>query len=104
MTGAPKIEAMIIIDELEPVKRGIYSGSIGYLDFSGNLDLNIVIRTVLVKDGKAHWQVGGAVVADSDPREEYIETLDKARAMVRALTAVAHRAAEVPASQGRGTA
>jgi len=104
MTGAPKIEAMIIIDELEPVKRGIYSGSIGYLDFSGNLDLNIVIRTVLVKDGKAYWQVGGAVVADSDPREEYIETLDKARAMVRALTAVSNRADEVPASQGRGTA
>jgi anthranilate/para-aminobenzoate synthase component I len=63
-----------------------------------------VIRTVLVKDGKAHWQVGGAVVADSDPQAEYIETLDKARAMVRALTAVSNRAAEVPASQGRGTA
>jgi para-aminobenzoate synthetase component 1 len=85
MTGAPKIEAMSIIDSLEPVKRGIYSGSIGYLDYSGNADLNIVIRTILVKDGKAYFQVGGAVVADSDPEGEYLETLDKARALVRAL-------------------
>ena len=85
MTGAPKIEAMKIIDALEPVKRGIYSGSIGYLDYAGNADLDIVIRTVLVKDGKAYFQVGGAIVADSDPEAEYLETLDKARALVRAL-------------------
>lgn len=100
MTGAPKIEAMTIIDALEPVKRGIYSGSIGYLDFSGNVDLNIVIRTILVKDGKAYLQVGGAVVADSDPREEYLETLTKARALIRALQRATHsaeRAVEVPA-------
>ncbi|MDR4498068.1 MAG: aminodeoxychorismate synthase component I [Candidatus Scalindua sp.] len=85
MTGAPKIEAMTIIDELEPVKRGIYSGSIGYLDFSGNIDLNIVIRTIILKDGKAYFQVGGAIVADSDPKEEYLETLTKAKALISAL-------------------
>ena len=85
MTGAPKIEAMKIIDALEPVKRGIYSGSIGYLDFAGHLDLNIVIRTFVVKDGRCYYNVGGAVVADSDPREEYQETLDKARALKTAL-------------------
>jgi para-aminobenzoate synthetase component 1 len=85
MTGAPKIEAMSIIDALEPVKRGIYSGSIGYLDFSGRMDLNIVIRTIILKNGKAYFQVGGAVVADSDPQDEYLETLAKAKALVRAL-------------------
>jgi para-aminobenzoate synthetase component 1 len=100
MTGAPKIEAMTIIDTLEPVKRGIYSGSIGYLDYSGNMDLNIVIRTILVKNGKAYLQVGGAVVADSDPREEYLETLTKARALMRALqrtTRSTERFVEAPA-------
>lgn len=86
MTGAPKIEAMSIIDALEPIKRGIYSGSIGYLDFSGSMDLNIVIRTILLKDGKAYFQVGGAVVADSDPQDEYLETLAKAKALIRALS------------------
>jgi len=85
MTGAPKIEAMKIIDRLEPVNRGIYSGSIGYLDFAGPLDLNIVIRTFVIKDGRCYYNVGGAIVADSDPREEYQETLDKARALTTAL-------------------
>jgi aminodeoxychorismate synthase component I len=85
MTGAPKVEAMKIIDRLEPVKRGIYSGSIGYLDFAGSLDLNIVIRTFVVKDGRCYFNVGGAVVADSDPRDEYRETLTKAQALVTAL-------------------
>ncbi|MDC0712612.1 aminodeoxychorismate synthase component I [Stigmatella sp. ncwal1] len=85
MTGAPKIEAMKIIDRLEPVKRGIYSGSIGYLDFSGVMDLNIVIRTFVVVDGRCYYNVGGAVVADSDPRGEYLETMDKARALIAAL-------------------
>ena len=68
MTGAPKIEAMKIIDRLEPVKRGIYSGSIGYIDFSGALDLNIVIRTRVIQRGLCTFSVGGAVVADSDGR------------------------------------
>lgn len=93
MTGAPKIKAMAIIDSLEPVRRGVYSGSIGYLDFSGSADLNIVIRTILVKDGKAYFQVGGAVVADSDPKEEYLETLHKAGALIEALRNVRRRAA-----------
>ncbi len=91
MTGAPKIESMTIIDNLEPVKRGIYSGSIGYLDFSGNVDLNIVIRTIILKDEKAYFQVGGAIVADSDPLEEYLETLTKANALIRALRNVTQR-------------
>ncbi len=85
MTGAPKIEAMKIIDRLEPVKRGIYSGAIGYLDFSGSIDLSIVIRTLVVKDGRCYFNVGGAIVADSDPQAEYRETMDKARALKTAL-------------------
>lgn len=85
MTGAPKIEAMKIIDAIEPVKRGIYSGAIGYFDRSGTLDLSIVIRTIVCKDGVATFGVGGAVVADSDPAEEYQETLDKARALIKSL-------------------
>ncbi len=89
MTGAPKIEAMKIIDALEPVKRGIYSGSIGYLDFGDTFDLNIVIRTLVVKDGRAYFSVGGAIVSDSDPVGEYRETVDKARALRRALANVA---------------
>jgi aminodeoxychorismate synthase component I len=91
MTGAPKIRAMQIIDELEPVKRGIYSGSIGYLDFSGNVDLSIVIRTIILKGKRAYFQVGGAIVADSDPEEEYQETLDKAWALMAALRNVSRR-------------
>jgi len=87
MTGAPKIQAMKIIDELEPVKRGIYSGSIGYLSYNGHVDLNIVIRTIVLKDHKAFIQVGGAIVADSDPRAEYAESMDKARALITALQA-----------------
>jgi para-aminobenzoate synthetase component 1 len=96
MTGAPKIEAMKIIDSLEPVKRGIYSGSIGYIDYSGTLDLNIVIRTILLKDGKAYFQVGGAIVADSDPRDEYLETLHKAKALRLALQTAVKRYRSTP--------
>ncbi|MFC2059001.1 aminodeoxychorismate synthase component I [Chloroflexota bacterium] len=86
ITGAPKVRAMEIIDELEPTRRSVYTGSIGYLSFDGNLDLNIAIRTMLVKEGKVYFQVGGAVVYDSDPEAEYIETLDKGKAMIEALT------------------
>ena len=86
ITGAPKIRAMEIIEELEPVKRGIYTGSIGYLNLSGNLDLNIVIRTIIIKGDKTYFQVGGGIVADSVPEEEYQETLDKAKALMMALT------------------
>ncbi|HEY90731.1 MAG TPA: aminodeoxychorismate synthase component I [Dehalococcoidia bacterium] len=85
ITGAPKVRSMEIIDELEPTRRSVYTGSIGYMGFDGNLDLNIVIRTFIIKDGKAYFQVGGAVVYDSDPEEEYQETLDKARALINAL-------------------
>jgi len=87
MTGAPKIEAMKTIDTIEPVKRGIYSGAIGYFDRGGALDLSIVIRTIVCKDGKATFGVGGAIVTDSDPAAEYQETLDKASALMRALGA-----------------
>ncbi len=89
ITGAPKVRAMEIIDELEPTKRSVYTGSIGYLSFNGDLDFNIAIRTFLVKGKKAYFQVGGAVVYDSDPEAEYQETLDKARALVDALNMAA---------------
>jgi para-aminobenzoate synthetase component 1 len=85
ITGAPKIRAMEIIDELEPTKRGVYTGAIGYFGFDGSLDLNIVIRTMVVQDGTAYFHAGGGIVADSDPEAEYQETLDKARALVEAL-------------------
>jgi len=85
ITGAPKVRAMEIIDELEPTRRSVYTGNIGYLSFNGDLDLNIGIRTFLVKGSKAYFQVGGAVVYDSDPEAEYQETLDKARALINAL-------------------
>jgi para-aminobenzoate synthetase component 1 len=91
ITGAPKVRAMEIIDELEPTKRSIYTGNIGYLSFNGDLDFNIAIRTFLVKGSKAYFQVGGAVVYDSDPEAEYQETLDKGKALVAALNmAAAH--------------
>ncbi|MBU4376025.1 MAG: aminodeoxychorismate synthase component I [Candidatus Omnitrophica bacterium] len=85
ITGAPKIRAMEIIEELEPAKRGIYTGSIGYIDFSGNSDLSIVIRTVIVTLGTAYFQVGGGIVADSDADKEFNETMDKARAIIEAI-------------------
>ncbi|AJQ26446.1 aminodeoxychorismate synthase component I [Pelosinus fermentans] len=85
ITGTPKVRAMEIIAELEPVKRGIYTGSIGYIDFNGDADLNIVIRTIVIQGGQAYFQVGGGIVADSVPELEYIETLDKALALMKAL-------------------
>jgi para-aminobenzoate synthetase component 1 len=85
ITGAPKVRSMEIIDELEPTRRSVYTGSIGYLSFDGNMDINIVIRTFIIKGSRAYFQVGGAVVYDSDPESEYQETLDKGRALVNAL-------------------
>ena len=85
ITGAPKIRAMEIIEELEPVHRGVYTGSIGYIGFDRRTDLNIAIRTILAAGGNYYFQVGGGITADSDPHKEYVETLDKARALVRAL-------------------
>jgi len=85
VTGAPKVRAMEIIEELEPVRRALYTGCIGYLGFDGEADLNIVIRTVLCTGKKAYLQVGGGITIDSDPGMEYDETLDKARALIQAL-------------------
>jgi len=85
ITGAPKVRSMEIIEECEPTKRGIYTGSIGYIDFNGDADLNIVIRTFVIKDKQVHFQVGGAIVTDSVPELEYLETLDKGRALMNAL-------------------
>ncbi len=88
ISGAPKVRAMEIIDEIEPTRRSVYTGSIGYLGFDGDLDLNIVIRTILVREGRAYFQVGGAVVYDSDAEGEYTETLDKAKALIHALSMI----------------
>jgi para-aminobenzoate synthetase component 1 len=85
ITGAPKVRAMEIIDEIEPTRRSVSTGSIGYLSFDEDMDVNIVIRTFLIKEGRAYFQVGGGIIYDSDPEAEYMETLDKARALIRAL-------------------
>ncbi|MBU0579732.1 MAG: chorismate-binding protein, partial [Candidatus Margulisbacteria bacterium] len=85
VSGAPKIRAMEIIDELEKTKRGLYAGAVGYFDFSGNLDSCIAIRTILVKNKKAYVQSGAGIVADSDPQREYEETISKAMAMLKCL-------------------
>ncbi|MFA4905508.1 MAG: anthranilate synthase component I [Candidatus Margulisiibacteriota bacterium] len=85
VSGAPKVRAMEIIDELEPVRRGPYAGAVGYFDFSGEMDTCITIRTVVLSKGKAHIQAGGGVVADSDPAAEFQETLNKARGIIKAV-------------------
>jgi len=90
VSGAPKVRAMEIIEELEPCRRGIYGGAIGYVDFSGNLDTCIALRTLVVKDGIAYVQAGGGIVADSVPEREREESMNKARALLRALD-FAHR-------------
>ncbi len=84
VSGAPKVRAMEIIDELEPVKRGIYAGAVGYLGFHGDMDLAIAIRTAVVKDGRIHVQAGAGIVADSDPAAEWQETQNKALAQLAA--------------------
>lgn len=88
LSGAPKVRAMQIIDELEPTRRGPYGGVVGYVDFGGNVDLCIAIRTLTLKDGTAYVQAGAGVVADSDPAREQQETRDKARAVLAAVEAV----------------
>jgi anthranilate synthase component 1 len=85
LSGAPKVRAMQIIDELEPVKRGGYGGAIGYLSYAGDLDTCIHIRTVVVKDGVAHIQAGGGTVADAQPDYEFRESEAKARAVLEAI-------------------
>ncbi len=85
VSGAPKIRAMEIINELEPEKRGFYAGSIGYFDYSGNMDMCIAIRTMLAKDGKIYFQAGAGIVADSIPEKEYYETINKGNALKSAI-------------------
>jgi para-aminobenzoate synthetase component I len=85
ITGCPKIRAMEIIDELEPVKRGIYSGAVGYLAWNGNMDTAIAIRTAVIKDRTLHIQAGAGIVADSVPELEWKETMNKGRAIFRAV-------------------
>jgi anthranilate synthase component 1 len=85
LSGAPKIRAMEIIDELEHVRRGIYGGALGYFDFSGNMDSCIVIRTIFFKEGVAYVQAGAGIVADSVPSKEYDESVNKAMALFTAL-------------------
>jgi para-aminobenzoate synthetase len=87
MTGAPKIRTMEIIDELEGGPRGVYSGALGYFSLSGDVDLSIVIRTLLVRPGNASFGVGGAIIDPSDPAGEYDETVVKATTMLRVLGA-----------------
>ena len=84
VSGAPKVRAMEIIDELEPVKRGVYAGAVGYLGFHGNMDVAIALRTAVIKAGVLHVQAGGGIVADSEPAAEWQETQSKARALLRA--------------------
>jgi anthranilate synthase component 1 len=85
LSGAPKVRAMQIIDELEPVRREIYGGAVGYFSFSGNMDLAIAIRTLVIKDGTVHLQAGAGIVADSDPATEWQETVNKGMAVMRAV-------------------
>jgi anthranilate synthase component 1 len=93
LSGAPKVRAMEIIDELEPVKRGAYGGAVGWLSYDGDLDTCICIRTVVVKDGVAHVQAGGGTVADAKPAYEYEESRAKARGVVRAIELAAKQEA-----------
>ncbi len=90
VSGAPKVRAMEIIDELEPLKRGLYAGAVGYLGFNGDMDLAIAIRTAIIKDGQLHVQAGAGIVADSDPSAEWQETQNKARAVLYAAELAEH--------------
>jgi anthranilate synthase component I len=98
VSGAPKIRAMEIISELEEEQRGVYAGAVGYFSHSGNLDTAIALRTMVMQNGRAYIQAGGGIVADSDPAEEYQESMNKARALLRALDE-----AENIAKERRGT-
>ena len=85
VSGAPKVRAMQIIDELEPHRRGPYAGAVGYFDFNGNMDTCIALRTMVIQDGNAYVQAGAGLVADSVPAAEYQETLNKARGLLKAI-------------------
>jgi anthranilate synthase component 1 len=86
VSGSPKVRAMQVIAELEKSKRGVYAGAVGYFGFDGNSDSCIALRTVVLKDGKAHVQAGAGVVADSTPEGEYVETVNKAMGMMAAIS------------------
>jgi anthranilate synthase component 1 len=94
VSGAPKIRAMEIIDELEPTRRGPYAGAVGYVDFHGNMDTCIALRTLVVQGDKAYIQAGAGIVADSDPTAEYQETLNKARGLLKAIEITERRQAD----------
>jgi len=96
VSGAPKVRAMQIIDELEPHRRGPYAGAVGYLDYSGNMDTCIALRTIVVANGTAYVQAGAGIVADSDPTAEYQETLNKARGLLKAIEITEQRIAAEP--------
>jgi len=91
LSGAPKVRAMEIIDEFEPVRRGIYGGAVGYLAWNGNMDMAIAIRTAVIKEGHLYIQAGGGIVADSVSRLEWKETMNKARSIFRAAAMAENR-------------
>jgi anthranilate synthase component I len=91
VSGAPKVRAMQIIDEVEPTRRGPYAGAVGYIDYRGNMDTCIALRTMVVCNNKVYIQAGAGLVADSNPASEYQETVNKARAMMRAIEATRQR-------------
>ena len=95
VSGAPKVRAMEIIDEMEPHRRGPYAGAVGYVDFNGNMDTCIALRTIVVQDGRAYVQAGAGIVADSEPESEYQETLNKARGLLKAIEITEARCARV---------
>jgi anthranilate synthase component I len=85
VSGAPKVRAMEIIDEIEPQRRGPYAGAVGYVDFNGNMDTCIALRTIVIQDNRAYVQAGAGIVADSVPASEWTETLNKARGLLKAI-------------------
>jgi anthranilate synthase component 1 len=91
VSGAPKVRAMQIIDELEPHRRGPYAGAVGYIDYSGNMDTCIALRTIVIQGKRAYVQAGAGIVADSDPEQEYQETLNKARGLLKAIQVTEQR-------------
>ena len=96
VSGAPKVRAMEIIDEIEPHRRGPYAGAVGYVDFGGNMDTCIALRTLVVQGKKAYVQAGAGIVADSDPASEYQETLNKARGLLKAVDVTERRTPRPP--------
>ena len=104
VSGAPKVRAMEIIDEIEPHRRGPYGGAVGYIDYRGNMDTCIALRTMVVKDGVVHVQAGCGVVADSDPNTEYDETVNKAKALIAAIEMTSQRVLDLKPKASSGTA